>query len=206
MPKVTYFNLSDVKQKRILDAAIDEFASVTFETAKLSVIIKKADIPRGSFYQYFEDKKDLYKYVLGKAGEAKMTYMAGLLENEEGKPFLILFKELYFAGMKFAAENPKFVDISRNLLSSKGDIFKELMEQNIKIGLSIYMNMIDIDKEKGFLRKDIDTETFAKMIMDLTLNVVIEESEMNTIFYYDRMYEKVVKIVDILAKGVSTGE
>ena len=63
IPKKTFYNLDSEKQQRITSAALNEFALRSYEEANLSNIIKEAKIPRGSFYQYFEDKLDLYKHI-----------------------------------------------------------------------------------------------------------------------------------------------
>lgn len=62
MPTQTFFNLPKDKQKRLLDAAATEFSRVPLKDASINNIIKLAEISRGSFYQYFEDKEDLYYY------------------------------------------------------------------------------------------------------------------------------------------------
>lgn len=64
MPKDTFYRLADEKKQRILQAAYEEFYKNTYSKASINQIVKDADIPRGSFYQYFEDKKDLFLYVI----------------------------------------------------------------------------------------------------------------------------------------------
>ncbi|KRM22386.1 TetR family transcriptional regulator [Latilactobacillus graminis] len=65
MPKKTFFRLPVEKQQRLIQAAHAEFSRVPFNEASVSNIIKAAEIPRGSFYQYFEDKADIFFYDLG---------------------------------------------------------------------------------------------------------------------------------------------
>jgi len=64
MPKETFFNLNESKKNKIIDAAKIEFTDNPLRKSRVSNIIKKASIPRGSFYQYFEDLDDLYYYVI----------------------------------------------------------------------------------------------------------------------------------------------
>ena len=64
LPKKTFFNLSDGKRQRLMSAAYDEFSKMPLEEVSINVIIQQSDISRGSFYQYFEDKEDLYFYCL----------------------------------------------------------------------------------------------------------------------------------------------
>lgn len=63
MPKSTFFNLSEEKRQRIINATIDEFIENSYENVLISNIAKRSNIPVGSFYQYFYDKDDLYLYL-----------------------------------------------------------------------------------------------------------------------------------------------
>ena len=66
MPTKTFFNLREEKRHRIEIALIHEFGKGSFEQASITNIVNEAKIPRGSFYQYFEDKKDAIKYLIEK--------------------------------------------------------------------------------------------------------------------------------------------
>ena len=64
MPSTTFFNLPPPKRERLLRAAVSEFIQKPFNEVSINRIIRVAGIPRGSFYQYFEDKSDLFRYIL----------------------------------------------------------------------------------------------------------------------------------------------
>lgn len=64
MPKALFFTIHEEKKNRIIEAAIKEFSAQLYEKASINQIIKEADISRGSFYQYFEDKDDLYFFLI----------------------------------------------------------------------------------------------------------------------------------------------
>ena len=57
-------NLPAEKQEKLLEAATREFSHRPFNEASINQIIKEAGIPRGSFYMYFQDKEDLFRYLL----------------------------------------------------------------------------------------------------------------------------------------------
>ncbi|WP_201330812.1 TetR/AcrR family transcriptional regulator, partial [Lactobacillus nasalidis] len=63
MPSQTFFNLPQEKQDRIMRAAREEFFTHSMDDASINRLIKAAGIPRGSFYQYFDDKEDVYCYL-----------------------------------------------------------------------------------------------------------------------------------------------
>lgn len=61
----TFLRLPEEKRGRFLEAAWGEFTRVKFADASINQIVRNAGIPRGSFYQYFTDKEDLFYYLLG---------------------------------------------------------------------------------------------------------------------------------------------
>ena len=64
MPKSTFYNLNDEKREKIEKALRNEFSKNIFEKTSISNIIEEAQIPRGSFYQYFEDKEDALQHII----------------------------------------------------------------------------------------------------------------------------------------------
>lgn len=61
--KAAFFKITEEKQKKIIEAAMDEFAHHSFNEASLNNIIKVAGISKGGMFKYIEDKTDLYIYV-----------------------------------------------------------------------------------------------------------------------------------------------
>lgn len=79
-----FLKLSQDKKDRILQAARHEFARAPFEDASINQIIKEAEISRGSFYTYFEDKMDLLHYVFREEGKRNEQYFRELLLRKQG--------------------------------------------------------------------------------------------------------------------------
>ncbi|WP_238389680.1 TetR/AcrR family transcriptional regulator [Virgibacillus sp. MSP4-1] len=84
---MTFFNLPDYKRKKLIDAAEKEFARVALFEASIANIVKTAGIPRGSFYQYFQDKEDLYFYLLDKKLDESKRYFVSILDYHNGDIF-----------------------------------------------------------------------------------------------------------------------
>ena len=63
MPSERFLKLKEDKKGRILEASLNEFTAEGYNDASINQIIKGADISRGSFYTYFEDKKDFEAVV-----------------------------------------------------------------------------------------------------------------------------------------------
>jgi AcrR family transcriptional regulator len=63
MPTERFYRLPTEKKRMIREAAKKEFARVPMDKVSINQIIKEADISRGSFYTYFEDKRDVLNYI-----------------------------------------------------------------------------------------------------------------------------------------------
>ena len=64
MPRELFNSLSQEKKNRIFAAAKIEFIRHSYDEVSINRVIKAARISRGSFYLYFENKQDLYFFVL----------------------------------------------------------------------------------------------------------------------------------------------
>lgn len=84
MPKQTFFNLPDEKKHTLIQAAQKEFSRVSLYEASIANIVKAAEIPRGSFYQYFENKEDLYFYLLNDHAQKSQKKLYQCFKNNNG--------------------------------------------------------------------------------------------------------------------------
>ena len=74
MPSETFFRLPESKQERIIKAIKEEISRVPFENFSINNVIHQCGISRGSFYQYFHNKEDIYLYLIS-------TYQHLILQN-----------------------------------------------------------------------------------------------------------------------------
>lgn len=63
MPTRTWHNLDPDRRDRVLQAAMGEFGTRGFSAGSVNVIARQAGIAKGSVFQYFADKRDLYAHV-----------------------------------------------------------------------------------------------------------------------------------------------
>lgn len=90
MNKPAFDKLKPEKQKRILNAAFNEFSKYPYDKVSVFQIAKNANISRASFYFYFADKKDIYLYLLNKLKTEMFNSMD--IHNEAIDPFDIILK------------------------------------------------------------------------------------------------------------------
>ena len=87
MPTPTFFRLPEEKRKRLIEASWAELTRARFTDVSISRIITAAHIPRGSFYQYFEDKEELIRYLLEDMREYFINLLRDILIEAEGDLF-----------------------------------------------------------------------------------------------------------------------
>ncbi|GGB55636.1 TetR family transcriptional regulator [Virgibacillus dakarensis] len=87
MPKMTFYNLPEEKKQILIQAAKKEFSRVSLHEASISNIVKTAEIPRGSFYQYFSDKDDAFFYILDLYGKLRIREFVSSLKESNGDIF-----------------------------------------------------------------------------------------------------------------------
>src|SRR5699024_896896 len=59
-----FHKLKSEKQQRIINAAFKEFEQNGFDKASTNEIVKDATISKGALFHYFNNKKDLYIYLI----------------------------------------------------------------------------------------------------------------------------------------------
>ena len=96
MPKETFYRLPDEKRERIMAAAEREFLENSFEAASINRIINEAAIPRGSFYQYFEDKKDIFLYIVSTHKNEAFGFVESFIKDSDGDVFSFMRKAIDF--------------------------------------------------------------------------------------------------------------
>lgn len=87
MCKETFLRLPEEKRARVINAAWDEFTAVSFANASINRVIRAAGIPRGSFYQYFEDKSDLFRDLMSQLHDELAGQALKLLADCGGNLF-----------------------------------------------------------------------------------------------------------------------
>lgn len=78
--KETFFNLSEEKQARIMNAVLEEFSLSGYEKTSLDTIVRKAGISKGGLYEYIESKDGLFRYALDYAYSALNDYIRSVID------------------------------------------------------------------------------------------------------------------------------
>lgn len=113
MPSKIFENLNENKKKRILQAAIEEFSKRPLMKSTSSSVIRNAEISRGSFYQYFDNIRCVYSYMLRELWLDYRGQLINSLSKQHGNLYngLMDFAGLYLQDV-FESE---YTDLFKNL-------------------------------------------------------------------------------------------
>ncbi len=159
MPKQTFFNLPADKRDNLIQIAIEEFATNDYQAASISHIVAQAGIAKGSFYQYFENKDDLYSYLLSLGAEQKAQFLASDPPDPEMDVFAYL-RWLVQGGIRFEFSNPKLSQIGYRAVKS-GTLPEKYMEEALATANSFFTQLITQGKTQGNINPEIDNDIAA---------------------------------------------
>ncbi|MDP4159989.1 MAG: TetR/AcrR family transcriptional regulator [Bacillota bacterium] len=193
MPKDTFYNLSDEKKKRIFDAAVKEFSTRPFSEASLNKIVKSAGIPWGSFYQYFNDKEDIYLYMLEEIGKEKQKIFP---YTQDLNPDVDIFETVIRRtkeSFEFGRIRPEYTKIGMLMEIDNSQFINKLRSE----GAEKYIKIIERDKQRGLIKPDIDSELVMEMIFTFGLDWYFRCG-----FDENKYLKKLNDVIKIIKEGI----
>lgn len=171
MPKQTFLNLPEEKRTSIANAAIEEFAEYGFEASSINRIVANSGISKGSFYQYFEDKMDVFKYLMDVIAKEKTEYYKGKHPPSANLDTFGYFRWLIKTGMEFNSAYPRLVQAISRVLLAEGLYYGKDFAEYHKMSTDGISMMIKQAMENGEVDPSVDVE-LAVMIMETWTNAI----------------------------------
>ena len=171
MPKQTFFNLPQEKRLIIEQAALDEFSEYGFDNSNMNRIVAQSRIAKGSFYQYFEDKKDLYFHLVDTLVTRKMESLGPVLGAMTHNSFSFNLEEIFRVGLEFADSDPKYFLLGEDFAGKQPSFIGEFFEKYSPVGINIYEKLLESAREAGELREEVDialTSSFINSLINQT--------------------------------------
>lgn len=206
MPKDTFFNLTEDKRSSIISAAIEEFSEASYNTASINQICRKSNIPKGSFYQYFTDKLDLYVYIMSLAIEEKIKFFSKALAEFNGLTLLDQIRLLFLKGLEFAKNHPQYAALGEQFSREDDERAKSaVIKEGDKQSEALFIQMIDNAKAKGEIDNDVDTLALSLLLQSLngTVNQYMLDRYGNASYEYNQ--EEVNNFVTSLLNIINNG-
>jgi AcrR family transcriptional regulator len=210
LPKETFFNLPDSKKLLIEDAAVDEFAQHGYDNASINRIVDECHIAKGSFYQYFEDKKDLYKHLINRISEEKLSFVAPVLANIANMDLFTLLGEMYRAALAYGRSSIKAAMIGNQVYKNQDHpVHKEIIADGMVQAKALYANLLTKAIAKGEVRADIDLDFAVHMLISMNVSIFeyyfreVRQEDFNMSNFDDNVMDTVNIAIDFIKKGIT---
>ncbi len=164
MPSATFEKLTARKRTTFIAAFLEEFASKTYEEASISTVVKQLGIAKGSVYQYFEHKMDLFLYLKQHAEQQKMQHANQVLRANY-PDFWAYLRVLYEQGIDFDRAYPLETRFLYNLQQQSSTLLRPMVEEWQERGVAIYTQMMKEEMEQGYFRTDLTPKALAHFIL-----------------------------------------
>ena len=166
MPKATFTHLPDEKRERILRTATRLFAERGFNRTDMDEIAKRSGVAKGSLYNYFRSKDDLFLYVCRDAIARSRKATWG--EVQDHWDIYEVVDHIFRSHVRFEFSNPEYHRLLLNFSSARMDRFADQLalesEQHTSRRLK---RLLSEGIRQGIVRRDLDVSMTAFMINSL---------------------------------------
>jgi AcrR family transcriptional regulator len=143
--------------------------------ASISNIVKEAEIPRGSFYQYFEDKEDVFVYVLEVESERVIHLFYSILKINNGDLFES-FKD-WFKSILIELEAPENYQFFRNAIMNMSYrleliLTTNIYEEKLKSRVVDLKDLVNFDRLS--MKKDTDFYHILRILVAVMLQNLVD--------------------------------
>ncbi len=151
-------NLSQERQKEIIDTCLKEFALRDYKEVSLSKIIAKLGLAKGSFYRYFESKRDLYEYLIEYAKKLNVGLFEKTFQDYKGD-ILRAWVEFYLQAALLDNKYPAFGAFGYKVSQERDNVVLGNVALKSKVqGMKILRGLFEQEQKKGNTRKDLDID------------------------------------------------
>lgn len=200
MIKKTFYNLPYEKRKRITDAVIKEFMERPNEKVSINRIIKTAEISRGSFYQYFDDKVDLIEIITKTMFDESNNKAKEILKLSCGDLFVMYIKMFdYFGDYSSQKQTMK---IMRNIVDSfkaNDDLVSEYLKNRFNIALSNNEIYLMVDRQNLKFQDNESVKCLIEILTQVLKNAIFDVFVAGS--DREEVRERLIKKIDIIKQG-----
>ena len=164
-PKVSTQYKIDVKEK-IVDAALATFSKNGYDRTRMDDIAEAANVSKGTLYLYFKNKEELFFAISERNIRELKEQLSTLLTKSED---LISSAENFYENFRSNTSGTNVEKVFFEIIAESSrnpKLRRMLYEQRIKM-LDVVTTYLDLQQEKGLIRKNSNTKTIASGLISL---------------------------------------
>lgn len=166
MPKETFFRIAEDKRERLLREAAALFAERGYNQADVAEVASRAGVAKGSIYNYFESKEDLYLYVCRDGMQRSRQAIYGDLDPDWD--IYRQIEHIFRQGAQFVANHSEYLILYANISSAGMKRFSDQMSLDVEKYTADHLKrLIRRDIQKGLIRDDLDVNFAAFLVNSL---------------------------------------
>lgn len=211
MPKKTFFNLEEKKKESIMRSAVNEFSERGFEKANVGNIAENANVSKGSIYQYFNNKKELFffsvKWSTDFIGKKYGNHF--ISDNKDINIFDLFYKNSKSLWVQMREERKLIIFVQDVFLGKYRNLTDESMSYMMDILNEYTLKLIQNGKKNGSIRKDIDDNMLSIFITAVSMGFkehMMRNSRENGIDIIDEDFEinekEIKSMIELLKNGM----
>ncbi|WP_017185201.1 TetR/AcrR family transcriptional regulator [Alkalibacillus haloalkaliphilus] len=162
MPK-SFHNLEKEKQQRIINAALQEFAEKGYEQASTNQIVKNAGIGKGMLFYYFNNKQELYDYLINYCFDLVQKGYVQQIDLSE-PDFIERFRQASMSKLTFFDENPYVFNFLGVIMLTEDELLSSDTRNKIKQLQQIAFDSIYKNIDYSLFREDVDVQKAMDLI------------------------------------------
>ncbi len=167
MPTVTWGRVDPARRAAVIEAAEAEFGAHGFSGGSLNVIARRAGVAKGSLFQYFADKRDLYAYIADIASQRVRGYIEDLIRRlDPTRPFFEFLTDLLDAWVAYFAEHPHERALHA-AVTLEADTDARISVRSVihRHYLEVLRPLVRDAQSRGDLRDDADTDAMLSLLL-----------------------------------------
>jgi AcrR family transcriptional regulator len=202
MPRSTWWNLPCEKRERVLEAARREFAANGFAAGSLNEIAQRAGVAKGSLFQYFDDKLDLWLTLYQGDCRRVRDRIEQALSESGGLLFFERVRAVVKACLAFYAENPS---VCASIDTARREVHPEAHRREHAISAREYLCSLGpfvaqgqaSGEVRGHVPPEVIISELVRLCRDTQALVFVEHGD-PVLTVEHRSPEEVGELVDVL--------
>ena len=167
MPKKAFLNLNMEKRSRISETAMRLFVDHPYEQLTVTQIIKNLSLHPTTFYRYFDNKEELYCYLLQSIAQKRSMTLSSIRDQRSD----FFYYDDRLSDNELTELEIRFVGTAKRL---PVDVLQHMyMNVFLDETVSLHKSRLRLMRYDGKLRPDIDDDLIAYIGATIPFNIIM---------------------------------
>jgi AcrR family transcriptional regulator len=197
----------ELRRKQIIDCAKVLFSRKGYHNTHVEDILKEISIGKGTFYQYFSNKEELFIALLVNFLHDWEEAVLDTITNLADEDLKTYYKMLIKRSLEFFHDNEDLCNIYLRVGPGTEEVFDPYIEQFEEKMLQYVKTAIEVGVKAKTVRDDVDIDLMANIILGSFLRIdyyyFVVKRESKKTLNIDRMADQFFSLIE---HGIFTGD